>query len=131
MISQLGYLIFKNDYYGIFILSDLPINVVKNQVFNSTYIVSENFLVLFVPLPDSDEETCLVFPLNKIKNYPFHLLIYMFHDVFSEAECIAAFRFTERDIGEAQGYYKALARMSKNKKFLVESESPDHDLNIN
>ncbi len=122
MVSQLGYLIFSDNHYGIFVLSDLSSNVVRDLFRNCAYIVSESFLFLIVPLPEDDKELCLVFPLNKIKQYPFYLSIFLFSDTFSEAECVAIFHFTERDIGEAQGYYRATVQLTKSENSSTEPE---------
>jgi hypothetical protein len=132
MVTQLGYIAFSDNHFGIFIISNLPRDVIRSLFSGECgYIVSDNYLILTLEIPESKEEVNLVFPLEKIRKYPFYLSIFSFIGPTFEVEHLSTIDFTERDIGEAQGYYKALARMSKNEKFLVESESPDHDLNIN
>jgi hypothetical protein len=123
MLSQLGYFIFSNDHYGIFVLSDLPSDIIKSLFNDCTYIVSESFLFLLIPVPESEKKISLVFPLDKIKNYPFYLSIYLFSDMFSEAECIAVFYFAERDIAEAKGYYRAIVQLAKNENSSIKSDS--------
>jgi len=123
MITQLGYITFSSNHFGIFVVSTLPKDTVKNLFSREcSYIVSDNFLILSVEIPENGEEVSLVFPLEKIKEFPFYLSVFLFTGPTFEVEHLITLDFTEKDIGEAQGYYRALVQLVKEKLLLTPSE---------
>jgi hypothetical protein len=124
MITQLGYIAFSDNHFGIFIISNLPIDVIRSLFSGECgYIVSDNYLILTLEIPESKEEINLVFPLEKIRKYPFYLSIFLFIGPTFEVEHLSTIDFTERDIGEAQGYYRAVVQLAKNKNSSIKSNS--------
>ncbi|MGC9001179.1 hypothetical protein [Caldisericum sp.] len=123
MVTQLGYIAFSDNHFGIFIISNLPIDVIRSLFSGECgYIVSDNYLILTLEISESKEEINLVFPLEKIRKYPFYLSIFLFIGPTFEVEHLSTIDFTEKDIGEAQGYYRALVQLAKEKLLLTSSE---------
>ncbi len=124
MVTQLGYIAFSNNHFGIFIISNLPRDVIRSLFSGECgYIVSDNYLILTLEIPESKEEINLVFPLEKIRKYPFYLSIFLFIGPTFEVEHLSTIDFTERDIGEAKGYYRAVVQLAKNKNSSIKSDS--------
>jgi hypothetical protein len=73
-------------------------------------------------ISESKEEINLVFPLEKIRKYPFYLSVFLFIGPTFEVEHLSTIDFTEKDICEAQGYYRALVQLAKEKLLLTPSE---------
>lgn len=115
MFRQVSIINLGESHYGILIVPDGSSLKDLNEVFkkNTTYIIDEDTLIFIVTLPDRSENNYLFFPLNNIRKFPFYISILLCNSPLEEVKTICTYEFTESEIGEAKGFFKALMKMAE------------------
>lgn len=120
MFRQVSLISLSENYYGILIVPEGNHLVDLREVFrkNTSYIVDEDTLVFIVTSSTESEENYLFFPLKNVKKFPFYISILLCVSPVEEVKTICTYEFTEREIGEARGFFRALLRMVETSAFL-------------
>lgn len=114
MLRQISMINLGENYYGILTVPEGEISFKDlREVLrkNTSYAVDEDTIIFIVTFPDSLKDEYLFFPLKVVKKYPFYISILLCVSPVEEVKILCTYEFTESEIGEAKGFFKALTKL--------------------